>query len=174
MHPSVLKLRYANISLSPCLLVLILCPTILFPGYSLAKDINKSKQALPEKPHVIKKGFRGSSPRLPPPEISFGIIVDNTTTPFGHELARQVSAKWLLLGHKLPAILTIHEKPSPLQGSLIEMSLQQRTIFARRYTTRRTDVDILARQMVSVIVDRLLADQLNAISRPPDLAESEL
>lgn len=171
MHLPVLKLRYANISLSSCLLILTLCSTILFPGYSVAKGIEKSKRALPDKPHVVKKR---KNPRLPPPDISFGIIVDNTTTPFGHELARQVSAKWLLLGHKLPASLTIHERPSPLRGSLIEMSLQQRTIFARRYTTRRTDVDVLARQMVSVIVDRLLADQLNAMSRSPDLAESEL
>ena len=174
MNFSISRPVTADMSLTVIFMLVISHPILFFPGGSLAKGIENNQHIAQGSRHVLTETDSTSKQKGPDSSIDVGIIVDNTKSPFGHELARQVSSKWLLSGLKLPAVLTIHERRSPLKGSLIEMSLQQRTIFSRRYRPRRTDVDILSNQMVSVIMDRFLAEQFNSMSSSPDLAESEL
>jgi hypothetical protein len=102
-------------------------------------------------------------------ESQITVISDETASVFGHELARQLSAKWMLYGEQLPTNLVLREKPSPLRGSLIEILLDGKLVFSRRYQTRRADIDQFSSDLITVINEKILARQIEAIATSPDL-----
>ncbi len=103
------------------------------------------------------------------PEYSVGIISDETLSPFGHELAREIGAKWLLDGGRLNGSLVIKEKPAPALGSLIQLWLNGQLVFSRHYQTRRADTGGISHDLVVLIKDRLAAREVEAMVVSPDL-----
>jgi len=103
-----------------------------------------------------------------------GIIIDETISAFGHEYARQLSAKWLLEGRELRSALVIRERPSALKGSLIEVHYESKTIFAKRYPVRRADIEKFTSEVLPLLQQKILEAQLSVINSSPDLAGSGL
>lgn len=104
-----------------------------------------------------------------------GLLVNQTMTVAGQEFFRNFAAGWRDLPVSQRYSVSIHERPSPRQGTRIWVAFDRETLFQAFLPPGRDQILFLSEQAVEMVSSSIIATDLNrAMYQEADLAADEI